>query len=912
MSSNVLCPSRTNGSTTALRRSTGVYRWSRRYRWTLDPYSRSLKYHESAKRLGPSDMGYIALSRTGQNPGSFHHRILPHRGWRLSSSWGRWKYHWDDFERKHQSKNRNQGEDPVSLFRTFDRLEKDSEAMYRLLKKRIEADPFDALFGRSFLYPAQATWWNAGHGSQDPKAEQRRSNSEPGPQENAKADGEHLSKGETHASASKDNTTGQQTAYSSGAKSASDVEVDSHSFVIDPITMRKVPRQPSNKTSEVAPHREKSEPSFDISVKLFERNNRQQPKSKPLKDKAAIESENKEVQAQVTDHRSAGDRVAHEPLAQEGRPREHDSPTAPFNGPTVLKARFPENNIRTPSKLSSSPDSAGERSGLSYDAKENKADDVDLLRASDIRASSGLRGRPRRETEVQKDERRQSLETRFKQVSESDLGWQDQKAFQMERAQNAKAREREELEKAYLEREKLAQKAAMEAMEIREAEAPTSNVHTPATQPEQAEGDMATNVHEFASRGRWYKRKAPHATQLEQQKAIQLAKDRAFIQEIRGIYEDTYGTIDTKHRQPGIAASQTGSQKPAENTTSAQLLTRKNDFDESRNKESKNTPDTSGPLSMQERIGTLLQQLLDDLRYLQKLLRKPESTSDIREELFHRNRSIRNASDAITEALSSSSPKSNGSLPMQAARSVNQTAMNETQKISKPELLSTQPPKPSTVYCVLAYDPSNQQVATAEMSMASESPSERRLSLSEALSSLTEPAKFLPHLTSLQSQGFELVSSDTNILVLRKIPRASTAYSHHSLPCTEKPRIDRPKGRKNINPIDGTTTQTGNFASPTGFVNHDSVLLPSGFEKEDTEQNASGYKVHRKEDVFSGPREKQWENSRFDDGSDTTKRKGSYRRSNRRRRTTKRMVWVGLWTAGCCYAVGAITEYLRA
>lgn len=307
----------------------------------------------------------------------------------------------------------------------------------------------------------------------------------------------------------------------------------------------------------------------------------------------------------------------------------------------------------------------------------------------------------------------------------------------------------------------------------------------------------------------------------------------------------------------------------------------------------------------------MLQQLLDDSRHLQKMLRNSESSPDMREELFHRNRSIRNASDAITEALSSMSPKFEAQLPMQVTKSGDQTTLHRTHESSQPELPCTETQNSSTLYNVLAYDPSNQQVTTAEMSSPGDSPSERRLSLSEALSSLTEPAKFLPYLTRLQSQGYEIVSSDTNILVLRKTYRAPTASSQPSPPSTEKIPLEKEERRKRINPIDGTTTQTGNFASPTGFVNHDSVLPPSGFENDDAAQNLSGFKVHRKEDVFSGPSGKRWENNRYDNGNDAFNRKANYRRSKRRRRTTKRMMWVGLWTAGCCYAVGAMTEYLR-
>lgn len=903
MSSNVLCLSRTSFSTVAPRRSARSYCWSKRYRSSFNCYPSSSKHVENARRPNPSYTGWITPNKSGRNLGSYRYRTIPHRGWRWASSWARYKAQWEDFERKHRSKDREDGGDSRSMFRVFDQLEKDSEEMYRMIKNKIEADPFDALFGRSSLYPNRATWWNSSNKSKVPEAEQQRNNSRSKPNENTEANGEQLSKNESHASAvSSRNTASLQSAFPPVTGTTADMEFDSHDFIIDPITMRKVQRQPTNKSSGTPPPREDSEQSCDIPVKRFKGDTQQQPKSRPSKDESFNSLENENAQAKVTGHRPAVEEVTHEWPAQEtSRPSQHNNTTAQFNDPAV-----------TSSKPSSSFSSDSKKPYLSYDAKETRIDDVDLLRPSDIRAASGLRGRPRRESENQKDERRKELEARFKEVSESNHGWQEQREFQEERARNAKLQAREELEREYLEREKSAQKSAMAAMETREAEFPMSNVHSITAQPEQAEGDMAANVHEFASRERWYKRKAPHATELENQKISQSEKDRSFIQEIRGIYEEKYGVIDTKHRQPGVVASHTEIQEPDVDRTSAQPPNHKTDLSEkSLDETSKNVLQTGGPLSMQEKIGTLMQQLLDDSRHLQKLLRTSESSPDVHEEVFHRNRSIRNASDAITEALSSISPKSDGSLPMQATKSGDQIAMDRTYETSQAEQPFAESQKSTTLYNVLAYDPSNQQVTTAEMSSPGEAPSERRLSLSEALSSLTEPAKFLPHLTGLQTQGYEIVSSDTNILVLRKTHKAPAAPSQPSPPSTEKIPSDREERHKMINPIDGTTTQTGNFASPTGFVNHDSVLPHSEFESDDAGRNLSGYKVHRKEDVFSGPSGKRWENNRFGNRSDATDRKASYRRSKRRRRTSKRMIWVGLWTAGCCYAMGAMTEYLR-
>lgn len=120
------------------------------------------------------------------------------------------------------------------------------------------------------------------------------------------------------------------------------------------------------------------------------------------------------------------------------------------------------------------------------------------------------------------------------------------------------------------------QKVAMESMEMRSNDRTTNTAKTAlggsvgndvAEQPPprrlqsffQGEGDMASNVHEFAGRERWYKRKAPHAMNAKDAeidaKLQKVAKDRALIREIRGIYEDTYGTIDTKHRQPHVLST---------------------------------------------------------------------------------------------------------------------------------------------------------------------------------------------------------------------------------------------------------------------------------------------------------------------------------------------------------------------
>ena len=61
-----------------------------------------------------------------------------------------------------------------------------------------------------------------------------------------------------------------------------------------------------------------------------------------------------------------------------------------------------------------------------------------------------------------------------------------------------------------------------------------------------AEGDMNPNVVSFAENSRWYKDKAPHAKLASEE--VQ-AKDRQLVNDIRNVYERTYGPINSEHKQ---------------------------------------------------------------------------------------------------------------------------------------------------------------------------------------------------------------------------------------------------------------------------------------------------------------------------------------------------------------------------
>lgn len=128
-------------------------------------------------------------------------------------------------------------------------------------------------------------------------------------------------------------------------------------------------------------------------------------------------------------------------------------------------------------------------------------------------------------------------------------------------------------------------------------------------------------------------------------------------------------------------------------------------------------------------------------------------------------------------------------------------------------------PEPSS-YKILAFDPTTKKVYSTQI-IASVMPLNdgKKLGLLEAISMLTAPAKFLPHLAALGKSGHELVLASDTVMIFKKARQTKRSP-------VEKISVEDGKYPRHINPIDGTMTQTGNFASPTGFVNYNAPVLP--------------------------------------------------------------------------------------
>ncbi|POR32578.1 Uncharacterized protein TPAR_07216 [Tolypocladium paradoxum] len=177
-------------------------------------------------------------------------------------------------------------------------------------------------------------------------------------------------------------------------------------------------------------------------------------------------------------------------------------------------------------------------------------------------------------------------------------------------------------------------------------------------------------------------------------------------------------------------------------------------------------------------------------------------------------------------------------------------------------------------YKVLAYDPSTQSISVAETTSGvheTTSPA----SPAAVLLRLSNPSKFLPHFTALQAQGYEIVSGGGDVLVFRKVRPGSPE-------ATSATGVGRGKGSP-INPIDMMGKPvTGNFASPTGFVNYDALAEGEGLKPSPPYPNGA------REEGYSG------------EGSRKGKKKKSFGRK----------VVVGtVWVAGIAYSVGVLGEY---
>ena len=390
------------------------------------------------------------------------------------------------------------------------------------------------------------------------------------------------------------------------------------------------------------------------------------------------------------------------------------------------------------------------------------------------------------------------------------------------------------------------------------------------------EGDLSANATKFFNKSPLFGQSRHDVGRRDVEESERKERDKKLIKEVQAIYEDRYGTLDTKHRQPQIetdladvlsdTALQEGfaTQDKTIDTSSYASQISPGSTQATAQEQPQDWPELT--LSTSDETGPNVYKDPEELAmYLEE-----------QEQILHEE--VKEGSDLLYE--------------LELELGGLQRARETTGSTTASELSSSQASSPSetVVYKVVAFDPLSQEMSTAITNSSGASPpsTEKFLSPPEVLLRLTSPAQFLPYLRPLQEEGFELVAGGGDVMVFKKVREPEPAPA----------LAEKPPHYTAINPIDGTTT--GNFASPTGFVNHDAVLPPSFSEAVSTSpiDYSASPKVTREEEVFSGRKMQERE-------KEPQKENGTVRK------TARRVFLVGLWVAGCSYAVGVVSEFFR-
>lgn len=262
------------------------------------------------------------------------------------------------------------------------------------------------------------------------------------------------------------------------------------------------------------------------------------------------------------------------------------------------------------------------------------------------------------------------------------------------------------------------------------------------------------------------------------------------------------------------------------------------------------------------------------------------------------------------------------------------TANQTPSRVEEPAVVTVKPvfdikwAEPA-IYKVLAYDSGNDIIKNEDMP-SNATQHEQPISISHALSQLYQPARFVSHVASLQSESYQVVSASRDLLVFRKVApkptpaepaeKAAEATSKTSALPVENASKPSKTSTAQVNPIDGTSSRdwipppTGNYASPTGFVNYDPVfpLTPAADAPEPTtttnaKQTRKDHIVRREETVFSGTKRERRSLARL--------LELEHRERQRRRGTWRHRVRfalsVGATSAALMYALGVGAELAR-
>lgn len=654
---------------------------------------------------------------------------------------------WDQELREHFKQVKKDYNSFVHLMR------EDREKAFDHLQDWIERDPYHALFGsreaRGAWNPWAESWPWSDRSQNRGKHDEAKTNapSVPDKRDAAKQTSKEML-AQTH--------NGRETSRAHTPQR----NLASEEYTIDPITLRKVPKPKVETAKSSSPSQSTSQPkaatgtkSIDITAEV------------PVKKFASpISDLGKEEIAALRPANGKPGKLAgfaSQPwLVREGFTPSSRSFDVDDKGKTPKTKVFSAvKSERIEPALNRVLNSIGRsKPSLEYNTSENKTEDIDLLRASDVRAASGHtkpKGIPSPE---EARERREKLEGRFAEVQKKHSDEinsvlplkPNEKAKQRYHAstvaavsdssssaitkgeynmQNDSARGEqgaltepniqtlhllhEQLQRNLKRSAELLQKAKKEALDRKlEGEISSLRKAFDSFENRKREHFATTEVSKGLPKG------TPPEQSIHNKVQDHKERDMALIREIREIYEDKYGPIDAAHKQAIL------NETPVVTPPAAPEL------------EARGTPQETGAIqtSPSKSVGP---EVLPGFKVEQERTKSPQ---------------LATAEDDQAKTA-----------PVHEAGKTKLSPDNTQHAVSTEQAEAIR-----YVYRILAMDRVKQTVAAATTSSSLFPTSSPLRSASDILTHLDQPYKYFDHMGKLESQGFELIAGTRNVLVYRK------------------------------------------------------------------------------------------------------------------------------------------------
>lgn len=365
--------------------------------------------------------------------------------------------------------------------------------------------------------------------------------------------------------------------------------------------------------------------------------------------------------------------------------------------------------------------------------------------------------------------------------------------------------------------------------------------------------------------------------------------DRTLVQEVRSVYEDTYGPITVEHRQvPQNAESATAEANetktfgmPKEDlisrtatTVHEELLARTVSAGE---------PPIAQPEAQEAEaaLGSTMSPAAIEATMLETSS-LPIIKEDFAPSVTRRATTSSNTAIEATLLETSSAPIIGN---IQAASTSNEEATASPSAADKESSIrSTSAIDLPTQYTILVHDPQTDALSITTSTSGPPRNTSPALPIHQALSSLKAPAKFIPYI----SPGLEIVTAKRHMLVLRdSLDESSSTRGFETISTQPPTEAAAELLSSEVNPIDGMTR-----LSPTGY---------SGVEQ-NREQMERDFEERRKAAAATEAVRSKWSRQQTRDEDIPRKKK---------RGSVGGVFKTAIWASAVCYIVGVTAEVLR-